>query len=85
MFKKKYYWWNMVFMQEGTSGYKLGSVYYGSEYKNIQKKNIEDARTFGGFADGYILISCSYLGRMTRDKFNDDCILAPDQQNERGA
>lgn len=66
--EKKLHWFSLVFLFDNT----YVSTYRGHRWKRITKNHIVDAKKRAGAPEDALLLSVSYLGRMTIEKFNPE-------------
>jgi hypothetical protein len=68
-YKKKYHYYSFVFTisEEGTT--TTASIYLGNPKKIVTKSQINSAKKAAGMSSDAVMLSCSYLGKMTKYEF----------------
>lgn len=70
----KYYWYCMSFRYETSSSYIHASTYSGHRKKIVTVADIEKSREYVDIDPKAVVVSISYMGRMTRSKLTNGAV-----------
>lgn len=73
MMSNKFHWYLMVY----SDGNVISTRFMGRKSKTVTRLSISENQSSTDVAENMILLSCSYLGYMTKDLFDP-----PDQPND---
>jgi hypothetical protein len=65
---EKQYFYSFAFIDTKLTATNVGSVYKGYSVKSVTLPQIEQAKKDAGVGENAVLLSCCYLGRMTRNE-----------------
>lgn len=65
----KKHWFNLSFIEPVENGMTYGNGYTSSDVKALTLAQINNNKVFAGVGDRAVLLSCSYLGFMTKEEF----------------
>lgn len=65
--RPRLYWYSLAFLDSAPNGAPMNaSTYMGWPEQLINKPRIDEAKRGAGVGPGAVLLSCCYLGHMTR-------------------
>jgi len=68
---KKLHYYNFTFLEATDSKMNFGTVCVGYPENFVSHPQIDDAKKHANIGDNSVMISCSYLGKMTHDQFEN--------------
>jgi hypothetical protein len=74
---KKQHWFSFAFSHSSGSMTTTASVYIGYRRKYISLPQIKDAKNGADIHKDAVLLSCCYLGKMTKDEMNTGITTRP--------
>ena len=69
---KKYYYYSFAFLKINNNYNKIASIYIGYNQKYVSRPQIESAKKEAGIDPDAVMISCCYLGKMTKEEMQPE-------------